>query len=93
MESENSSIKTLEGIKLFLNNLPAVSYGGNAIQNLNLNGYGTGQAGFDKLKAEFQELDLSEALESSELDKKIKKQKKDISSLEKKHTSLVAIFW
>lgn len=92
MENENSPIKILEGINIFLDNLPSNPYYSHINSYLNIEGYGSGEAAFSKLKADFQGLDLSEVLKSSELDKKIKNQKKELASLEKKHASLVSIF-
>jgi hypothetical protein len=91
MENENSSIKTIDEVKSLLTQLPTVQYGANAIPNLTLGSYGNGQAGFDILKNAFNELDLSQALESSDLEKTIKKQKRERTELEKTHTNLKAI--
>lgn len=88
MENEKSSLEKIDGIKSLLNQLPSVQYGVNAIQYLNLGDYGNGQAGFDLLKNEFNELDLSKPLEYTDLDKKILRQKKDVKDLENKHTNL-----
>jgi hypothetical protein len=89
MKEEESSIKTITGIKSLVNQLPNISYGNNAIQYLVLEGFGDGQAGFDLLKNEFEKIDLS--IVFLELEKQIKKQKKEIKDLENKHTNLNAI--
>jgi|GEM_PF-5477936 hypothetical protein len=88
MENENSLIKIIDGIKSLLNQLPSVAYGPNIIPYFNIVGYGNGQVGFDLLKKEFNQLDLSKTLEYSDLDKKIQRQKEEIQDLEKAHTNL-----
>jgi hypothetical protein len=91
MDDENIPLQIIDEVKNLVNQLPSVSYGGNAIPYLNLNSFGSGQAGYDALKAAFNGVDLSKALESIELNKKIDKQKKEIKALEKSHTNLIAI--
>lgn len=91
MENEQSIIETINQVKSILNQLTTVSYGANAIQNLNLPNYGNGRAGFDLLKSKFEELDLSKSIEFTDLDKKIQKQKKELKELENKHTNLTEI--
>lgn len=91
MEEENSTVKVLSGVKSFINQIPTISYGTNAIQYCNIEGYGSGQAGFNQFQADFGNLDLSIAIKSSDLDKEIKKQEKIIKDLEKKHTNIVSI--
>ena len=91
MENEKTSIETVDGIKLLINQLQNVSYGVNAIQQFNLGNYGNGQAGFDLLKIDFNKLDLSESLEYTDLNKKLLRQKKEVKDLEKKYTNLTEI--
>lgn len=89
MKVEESSIKTITGIKSLVNQLPNISYGNYAIPNLVIEGFGNGQAGYDLLKSEFDKIDLS--AEFLDLEKQIKNQKKEIKDLENKHTNLNAI--
>ena len=91
MENEKTSIETVDGVKLLINQLQNVSYGVNAIQQFNLGNYGSGQAGFDLLKNDFNKLDLSESLEYTDLNKKLLRQKKEVKDLEKKYTNLTEI--
>lgn len=92
MSAENSSEKIVIAVKDFINKLPSVGYGANAIQNSNIEGYGSGQPAFDKLKNELNELDLLLNIEKSELQKRITKDKKDIKELELKQAQLTTIF-
>jgi hypothetical protein len=92
MENENLDLKVIDDLKSILDQLPVVQYGVNAIQYLNANSFGAGQAGFDALKNAFNGLDLTEALNSTKLNQKITNQQKALDELEKKHASLVAIF-
>ncbi|WKL48116.1 hypothetical protein Q1W71_24590 [Flavobacterium pectinovorum] len=92
MESENLPKKTLEGVRKLLETLPSVTYGANVMSYLTINDYGTGQDAFNLLKEDFENLDLSKVYESGELVKDIKKQKKELASITKQHTSLVEIF-
>lgn len=85
---EESSIKTIHGIKSFVNQLPNITYGNNVIPYLVIEGFGNGQEGYNLLKSEFDKLDLSKPTEFLDLDKQIKRQKKEIKDLEKKHTNL-----
>ena len=82
MENEKSSLEIIDGIKSLLNQLPNAQYGANVMPYLNFASYGNGQAGFDLLKNEFNELDLSKSVEFSDLEKKIKRQKRDLKNLE-----------
>lgn len=91
MENEKSSLEIIDGIKSLLNQLPNAQYGANVMPYLNFASYGNGQAGFDLLKNEFNELDLSKFVEFSDLDKKITRQKRDLKNLEKTHTNLTEI--
>lgn len=85
---EETSIKTINGIKSFVNQLPNITYGNNVIPHLVIEGFGNGQEGYNLLKSEFDKLDLSKPTEFIDLDKQIKRQKKEIKDLEKKHTNL-----
>lgn len=87
MESEN----IVEDIKSILDQIPGTTYGSHVISQLNVNNYGSGQAGFDALKSSLNNLDLSDAIKSADLVKKIKSQLKEIKELEKKHTNLTEI--
>lgn len=90
MESENSSKKTLEGIRILLETLPTVTYGSNIMPYLSVGDYGTGHEAFNSLKTDFENLNLSKV--SVELEKEIKKQKNELAYLTKQHTSLAEIF-
>lgn len=90
--SVESTLKTIEGINVFLNTIESVSYGSNAIQYLNLGEYGQGKAAFDKLKSEFQNLDFSKLTKISALNKQINDKNKELQELEEDHASLVSIF-
>lgn len=92
MESENSPKKTLESVRILLETLPTVTYGANIMPYLTVGDYGTGHDAFNLLKGDYENLDLSKFYESAELEKEIKKQKRELSSLIKQHTSLVEIF-
>ncbi|MGV0831164.1 hypothetical protein ACTS9D_02915 [Empedobacter brevis] len=89
--SENSTLKITNGIKSLLEQLPNVSYGNNVMPYLNIKEFGTGQAAFDSLKSEFNEIDFSTTSESLDLNKEIKRQKRELKKLEEKHTNLTAI--
>lgn len=91
MTESESTLKTINGIKSLVNQLPNISYGNNAIPYLVIEGYGNGQDSYNLLKTEFDELDYSKISEFLDLEKEIKKQKKEIKSLEKKHTNLIEI--
>lgn len=91
MENEKSSLEIIDGIKALLDQLPNAQYGVNVMPYLNFASFGNGQAGFDLLKNKFNEIDLSKAVEFSDLDKKIIRQKKDLKHLEKTHTNLTEI--
>ncbi|HHT9078028.1 TPA: hypothetical protein ACT5CJ_000783 [Flavobacterium psychrophilum] len=84
-------IKTIDGVKSLVNQLPNISYGNNAIPYLVIDEYGNGQEGYNALKSEFDELDLSKPSEFLDLEKQIKTNKKQIKDLESKHTNLNAI--
>lgn len=88
MEQTNSNIQTIKGVKHFLSILPNVSHGSNAIQNALIESYGKGQVAYNQLVEEFNNLDLAEALEYENLEKEIKKKKKEIKTLEAKHINL-----
>ena len=85
---EETSINTINGIKSFVNQLPNITYGNNVIPYLVIEGFGNGQEGYNLLKSEFDKLDLSKPTEFIDLDKQIKRQKKEIKDLEKKHTNI-----
>lgn len=89
--SENSSLKITNGIKSLLNQLPNVSYGSNAIPYLNIDEYGSGQTAFDTLTKEFNEIDFSTTSEFLDLNKEIRRQKRELKKLETKHTNLTEI--
>lgn len=91
MKETESFIKTINGIKSLVNQLPNISYGNNAIPYLVIEEYGNGQASYDLLKSEFDKLDFSQPIEFLDLEKQIKRQKKEIKDLENKHTNLNAI--
>lgn len=91
MENNKSSIEVIDAVKLFLTQLPGLSYGTSVIQYFNQAEYGIGQAGFDILKNEFDQIDLTKSVEFIDLDKKISKQKKEIRVLENKHTNLISL--
>lgn len=91
MKEEESSMKVINGLKSLVNQLPNLSYGSNAIAYLVLDGFGNGQEGYDLLKNEFEKLDLSKPAELLDLEKQIKREKKEIKILENKHTNLNAI--
>lgn len=91
MENEKSSLEIIDGIKSLLNQLPSAQYGANVMPYLNFTSYGNGQSGFDLLKNDFNELDLSKSLEFLDLDKKIIRQKRDLKNLENSHTNLTEI--
>lgn len=91
MKETESFVKTINGIKSLVNQLPNISYGNNAIPYLVIEEYGNGQASYDLLKSEFDKLDFSQPIEFLDLEKQIKKQKKEIKDLESKHTNLNAI--
>lgn len=89
--SENSSLIITNGIKSLLNQLPNVSYGNNVIPYLNISEYGSGQTAFDTLRNEFNEIDFSKSLEFLDLDKEIRRQKRELKKLETKHTNLTEL--
>ena len=91
MKEIEQFIKTIDGVKSLVNQLPNISYGTNAIPYLVIDGYGNGQEGYNVLKSEFDELDLSKPSEFFDLEKQIKRNKKEIKDLESKHTNLNAI--
>lgn len=88
MKETESFIKTINGVKSLVNQLPNISYGNNAIPYLVIDEYGNGQASYDLLKSEFDKLDFSQPIEFLDLEKQIKRQKKEIKDLENKHTNL-----
>lgn len=91
MEEENSTLNIINDVKSVFDQLPNTAHGSHAITQMSYNSFGAGQTGFDALKIAFNGLDLSQALESAVLDKKIKRQQKELKDLEKKHTDLTAI--
>lgn len=91
MENNKTSIEIIDAVKLFLTQLPNLSYGNNALQYFNQEEYGSGQAGFNTLKNEFDKIDLSKSMEFIDLDKQISKIKLEIISLENKHTNLISL--
>lgn len=86
-----STIEIIDSVKQFMQQLPSVSYGINAIQYLQIPNYEIGQSGFDSLKADLDALDLSKTAEFLDLDKKVKRLKREITDLENKHTNLVSL--
>ena len=88
MKETESFIKTINGVKSLVNQLPSISYGDSAIPYLVIEEYGNGQASYDLLKSEFDKLDFSQPVEFLDLEKRIKRQKKEIKDLENKHTNL-----
>lgn len=86
--SESSSLKITNGIKSLIDQLPNISYGNYVIPNLNIEEYGSGQEAYDLLKKEFNDLDFTTTTEFLDLDKEIRKQKREIKKLEVKHTNL-----
>jgi hypothetical protein len=91
MKEIEQFIKTIDGVKSLVNQLPNISYGNNAVPYLVIDGYGSGQEGYNILKRDFDELDLSKPSEFFDLEKQIKRHKKEIKDLENKHTNLNAI--
>lgn len=91
MKETESFIKTINGIKSLVSQLPNIGYGNYLIPNLVIEEYGNGQASFDLLKSEFDQLDFSEPIEFLDLEKQIKRRKKEIKDLENKHVNLNAI--
>ena len=91
MKETESFIKTINGIKSLVSQLPNIGYGNYLIPNLVIEEYGNGQACYDLLKSEFDQLDFSEPIEFLDLEKQIKRQKKEIKDLENKHINLNAI--
>ena len=91
MPDKKTSIEVIESVKLFLTQIPSLSYGNNLLQYFNLTEYGNGVAGYNILKNEFDEIDFSSITENIELEKKNKKLKREIKVLENNHTNLTAI--
>jgi hypothetical protein len=92
MAEENSSEKVIKGIKSFIYNMPSVGNGIYVIQQSTIAGYGSGQAAYDALKRDFDQLDLSLNLEDIELKKRIRRDKKEVVALELKLSELTSIF-
>lgn len=88
---EKSTLKTINGVKSLVNQLPNISYGNNAIPYLVIEGYGSGQNAYNLLNSEFDKLDFSKSSEFLDLEKEITKQKREIKGLESKHTNLIEI--
>lgn len=91
MTEEESVLNIINGVKSLVNQLPNISYGNNAIPHLVIDGYGNGQDAYNLLKSKFDELDFSKSSEFLDLEKEIKKQKREIKDLERKHTNLTEI--
>jgi hypothetical protein len=91
MDIKKTPTDIIDGIKDFFTKLPQVNYGSNAIDYLNLEKYGSGQVGFNSLVNDFNTLDLATLITSTDFDKKIKIQKKELKELENKHTNITAI--
>ncbi|MCU0471365.1 MAG: hypothetical protein MUF58_22550 [Arcicella sp.] len=91
MEDKKNTIETIDAVKLFFEQLPGLSYGNNVLQYFNLPDYGNGMAGYDNLKAELNAIDFSKSAEFLDLDKKVKRLKKEITELENKHTNLTSL--
>lgn len=91
MENENTASEILTDVKTLLDQLPVAPHGIHVIPQLSYNSYGSGMEGFNALKEAFNGLDLSKTLEFLDLDKKIKRQKRDVSQLEKDYTNLSTI--
>lgn len=91
MEDKKTSIEIIDNVKLFLTQIPNLSYGSNLLQNFNQTEYGVGVAGYNILKKEFDELDFLAMTENIELENKNKKLKREIKELENNHTNLTAI--
>ena len=89
--SENSTLKITNGIKSLLDQLPKVSYGNNVMPYLNIEEYGSGKDAFDSLISEFNEIDFTTTTEFLDLNKEIRRQKRELKKLEDKHTNLTAI--
>lgn len=91
MATENNTLKTIEEIKELLDLLPKLSFWDRLLPYLDIPNYGTGQDAYNILKDKFYALDLSKAATFEDLDKEIRKQKREIKELENKHTNLTAI--
>lgn len=89
--SENSSLKITQGIKSLLEQLPNITYGQNVMPYINIDEYGKGKTAIDSLKADFNEIDLSSTTEFLDLDKEIRRQKRELKKLETKHTNLTEL--
>ncbi|WP_281238198.1 hypothetical protein [Flavobacterium praedii] len=87
MDNEN----IINDVKSILEQMPGINYGAHVISQLNVNSYGSGQAGFDALKNALNGMELAEAIKSADLNQKIKRQQKLIKDLEKEHINLTAI--
>lgn len=92
MAEKKTPEKIINGTKSFLTQLMSVSYGGTAIANSTIDGYGSGQAAFDQLKVDFDNLDLSKFYQKSKLNKDIIDLTTKRDELEKKVASLTAVF-
>lgn len=91
MKSDKSSLEIIESVKELFTQLSTVNNGRSAIQYLRLSRHGSGQTGFDLLKNEFNELDLSKLMESIDLDAKIKSQQEALRDLERSYTDIKEI--
>jgi hypothetical protein len=91
MENIKSSNEVIESVKELLNQIPTIQNGRNVIPYIRLEKYGNGQTALDSLKNEFEQLDLSKAIEYNDLENKILGYKSELNELEKKHTRLTEI--
>lgn len=92
MTSENSLEKVLEDIKYLLDIMPSLSNGSYVIQQFSFPYHGVGQAGFEQLKSNFDEINFSDIFKNDELSKDIKKKKNELEKLEKKIADLSTLF-
>jgi hypothetical protein len=91
MENNKSSLEIIDEVKQFLTQLPNLTYGNNVLQYFSQGKYESGLVGFNALKKDFDDLDLTKSVEFADLDEKILKQKKEIKDLENKHTNLISL--
>jgi hypothetical protein len=91
MEDKKKSMETIDSVKNFLEQLPGLSYGNSALQYFNMTGYGAGIAGYNNLKSELNAIDFTKSAEFLDLDKKVKRLKKEITEIENKHTNLTSL--
>ncbi|NRT11525.1 hypothetical protein [Flavobacterium sp. 14A] len=91
MEETKSVEQIISGIDSLLSQLPTIGYGVNAIPNLNIEGFESGQKGYNNLKESFTNLDLSLNIKHTTLKNSILAYQKRLSSLEKKESNLMAL--